>query len=218
MAQGRVRAVTTTSVPLQVLQQPQVSQQVQIPATAAPAVRLSLKPASRNPGRVDGAWWPRSRDLARELPALVAELDRVWGRITRVTVHRGMWPDVPPAVPTGTHTVRLGWFDIEQEPDDLCLLSYTVGRWDLLVVPPECDPDRAARLMATACDVHNHQSTRALMADAAGVGAEALVTGPPTGAAAGDGSTRRALRASVARSRAASWPVPLVLDAPAVRS
>jgi hypothetical protein len=60
--------------------------------------------------------------------------------------------------------VSVGWFDAEQEPDDLLLLSYTVGRWDLLIVPPECDPDRAARLMSAAADVHNKQSAGELMA------------------------------------------------------
>ena len=40
------------------------------------------------------------------------------------------------------------WFDAEQSPHDLCLFSYSVGRWDLLVIPPECDPSRTDRLMA----------------------------------------------------------------------
>ena len=127
------------------------------------AARLELRAASRIRGRVDGAWWPRSRDMARELPPLVAVLDQVWGRITRVTVHEGMWPDLPAKVAAAGHVVRLGWFDSEQEPADLCLLSFTVGRWDLLVIPPECDPDRAAQLMAAATDVHNGRSPSALL-------------------------------------------------------
>jgi hypothetical protein len=206
LARGRVRAVTTISIPAE----------ADVAAAPAPSLRLSLKPVSGNPSKVDGAWWPRSRDLARELPPLVAELDQVWGRITRVTVHQGMWPDLPSAVPAGVHTVRLGWFDVEQEADDLCLLSYTVGRWDLLVVPPECDPERAARLMSAASDVRNTQSTSALMADAAPLGRDPSATAPAATAAAEDESVRRALRASVARSRAASWPVPLDLDAPLI--
>ena len=126
-------------------------------------VRLELRPASRIRGRVDGAWWPRSRDMARELPPLVEVLDRVWGRITRVTVHEGMWPELPARIPLGTHVVRLGWFDSEQEPADLSLFSYQVGRWDLLVIPPECDSVRAAELMAAATDVHNAGSPSALL-------------------------------------------------------
>lgn len=135
-----------------------------VPPSQPPlAVRLELRGASRIRGRVDGAWWPRSRDMALELPPLVAVLDRVWGRITRVTVHEGMWPDLPAKVAAGGHVVRLGWFDAEQDPADLCLLSFTVGRWDLLVIPPECDPARAAQLMAAATDVHNARGPGALL-------------------------------------------------------
>ncbi|MFC1439633.1 DUF5994 family protein [Streptacidiphilus sp. N1-10] len=126
-------------------------------------VRLELKPTSRIRGRVDGAWWPRSRDMAQELPPLVEVLDRVWGRITRVTVHEGMWPDLPSRVPVGRRIVRLGWFDTEQEQADLSLFSYQVGRWNLLVIPPECDPARAALLMAAATDVHNPAGADALL-------------------------------------------------------
>ncbi len=141
--------------------------------TPAPAVRISLKPAGESRGLLDGAWWPRSRDLASELPSLIAVLDEHWGRITHLTVNVRMWPFIPAKVLTGSHVLRLGWFDTEQEPADLCLLSYHTGRWDLLVIPPECDPARAARLMAAAADAHNIQSASALLADA----------GPDAGAA-----------------------------------
>ena len=152
-ARGRVRTVTTISIPPEA-----------VPVVPPPSgLRLELRDASRIRGRVDGAWWPRSRDMAQELPPLVEVLDRVWGRITRVTVHEGMWPDLPAKVAVGAHVVRLGWFDSEQESADLCLFSYTVGRWDLLVIPPECDPERAAQLMAAATDVHNPRSPGALL-------------------------------------------------------
>lgn len=133
--------------------------------TATAGVRMLLKPECADRGMVDGAWWPRSRDLARELPSLVAVLDECWGRITRVAVNVRTWPEIPEKVPAGIHTVSVGWFDAEQDPDALLLLSYTVGRWDLLVVPPECEPDRAARLMSAAADVHNRQSAAELMTD-----------------------------------------------------
>ena len=35
--------------------------------------RLSLKPSSSLKGAVDGAWWPRSKDPAIELRALIEE-------------------------------------------------------------------------------------------------------------------------------------------------
>ncbi|WP_406511297.1 DUF5994 family protein [Streptomyces sp. NBC_00161] len=111
--------------------------------------RLSLAPRTTLAGRLDGAWWPYSRDLEAELPPLVAALDEPWGRVTRVTVNPICWPVVPRKVPVGGRVLHVGWFT-EQDPDKLILLSYTVGRWDLLVIPPETEPAAAARLMAAA--------------------------------------------------------------------
>ena len=149
-----------------------VSIQPEQVATSPSAARISLKPLkafTEHPGMVNGAWWPQSRDLAVELPPLVAALDKAWGRINRVTVNLHMWPQIPRKVPTGSHVIRVGWYDAEQDPHDVCLISYSHApyRWDLLVIPPETDPERAAHLMATASDVHNMQTASALIADAA---------------------------------------------------
>lgn len=133
--------------------------------TADSAVRFALKPESEHPGIVQGAWWPRTRDLAAELPPLIAVLDANWTEITRATVNVAMWPDIPNVLRAGKHNVHIGWFDTEQQPDDLCVLTYLAGRWDLLVIPPETEPERAALLMAAAADVDNHQTSSALMAD-----------------------------------------------------
>ncbi|MGY4387793.1 DUF5994 family protein [Streptomyces virginiae] len=111
--------------------------------------RLSLTPKTTLAGQLDGAWWPRSRDLEAELPALAAALDETWGRITRVSVNPSRWPVVPRTVAVDGRVLHVGWFT-EQDPDKLILLSYTVGRWDLLVIPPETEPAAAARLMAAA--------------------------------------------------------------------
>ncbi|WP_420717165.1 DUF5994 family protein [Streptomyces sp. H27-G5] len=113
-----------------------------LPAPPRPA-RLALTPKSPLGGQLDGAWWPRTRDLVAELPLLVAALDETWGRITRVTVNPDRWPVIPHTVPVDGRTVHVGWFT-EQDPDKLILLSYTIGRWDLLVVPPPHRPPRPA--------------------------------------------------------------------------
>ena len=140
-----------------------------VAAAPAPAVRLRLKRASTHPGMVNGAWWPRSRDLTLELPPLIAELDEAWGPIYHATVQVGMWPDIPKHVPTGEHVVRVGWFDAEQDPNDICLLSLRGGaRWDLLVIPPEFDPEAAERAMAAASTVGDFQTASALLEAARG--------------------------------------------------
>ncbi|WP_330297277.1 DUF5994 family protein [Streptomyces sp. NBC_00503] len=137
-------------------------------ATELPA-RLSLTPKTVLAGQLDGAWWPRSRDLEAELPPLAAALEEPWGRITRVTVNPVRWPAVPHTVPADGRTLHVAWFT-EQDPDKLILLSYTVGRWDLLVIPPETEPAAAARLMAAAAIPGSVLTASVLMANEAAIG------------------------------------------------
>ncbi|MFE7170271.1 DUF5994 family protein [Streptomyces sp. NPDC057616] len=119
---------------------------------AAPAARLALKIDGPSRGLLDGAWWPRSRDLLNELPALTDALDPLWGRITRIAVNPKYWPIIPRQVPVDGHIVKVGWFTPEIDPHKLLLLSYGTGRWDLLVIPPETGAEAAARLMAAASE------------------------------------------------------------------
>ncbi|MCG8966296.1 DUF5994 family protein [Streptomyces sp. CL12-4] len=135
--------------------------------SSSSSLRLSLAPVGSAPGLLDGAWWPRSRDLAAELPSLLALLDPLWGRITRVTVNPVHWPVVPRKVPIAGHVVKVGWFLAEQDPHELLLLSYRVGRWNLLVIPPATPPVSAAWLMAAASDPLSMSTASRLMAEAA---------------------------------------------------
>jgi hypothetical protein len=135
----------------------------------APAARIRIKPPSDHRGMVDGAWWPRTRDLSRELPLLIAALEREtgWSTIHHATVNVRMWPEFPKKIRTGSHVVRVGWFDAEQDPNDICLISISRGgRWDLLVVPPQLDPESAVRLMVRASTPGNTQTASALLATA----------------------------------------------------
>ncbi|MEH0471687.1 DUF5994 family protein [Streptomyces sp. B21-097] len=117
-----------------------------------PTARLALKPVSPSPGHVepDGAWWPRSRDLTHELSALADVLDPLWGRITHIAVNPRYWPTLPRKILVNGHVVEVGWFTSEQDPHKILPLSYTAGRWDLLVIPPETSAPSAARLVAAA--------------------------------------------------------------------
>ncbi|MFI6663041.1 DUF5994 family protein [Streptomyces sp. NPDC050523] len=133
----------------------------------APTARLALRPVSPPPehAELDGAWWPRSRDMTQELPALADVLDPLWGRITRIAVNARYWPNLPRRIFVNGHVVKVGWFTSELDPHMILLLSYTAGRWDLLVIPPETTVPSAARLMAAASAGTGPQSTAsALMA------------------------------------------------------
>jgi uncharacterized protein DUF5994 len=130
-------------------------------------LRVSLAAQGSRPARIDGAWWPYSRDLTAELPALTGVLDAYWDRITRVTVNPAHWPVIPRKVQVAGHVVKVGWFAQEQDPHQLMLLSYRTGRWDLLVIPPETPEDTAAWLMAAAADPRRTVTGSALMDEAA---------------------------------------------------
>jgi hypothetical protein len=139
------------------------------PNTPPLSARLSLTPETTLPGLLDGAWWPSSRDLEAELPSLVDALEGRWGRITRVIVSPTYWPVVPHKVAVAGRSVHVGWFT-EQDPDKVILLSYTVGRCDLLVIPPETGPDAAARLMTAAAVPGSVLTAGVLMSDETATG------------------------------------------------
>ncbi|WTW95893.1 DUF5994 family protein [Streptomycetaceae bacterium NBC_01309] len=114
----------------------------------APA-RFALAPAGRSRSRIDGAWWPRSRDLAAELPSLSVAMGDV-GVITRATVNPTHWQGIPRQVRVSGRALKVGWFADEQDEHEIMLLSYHAARWELLVVPPETDPAVAELLMDAA--------------------------------------------------------------------
>lgn len=112
------------------------------------AARLVLGSASRF-GRPDGAWWPRTRDLARELVELADVIDPLWGRLTHVAVNPRHWQPLPHGlVVVNGYEVAVDRFTEVLNPHRILLQSYTAGRWDLLVVPPPTSASSAAPLMA----------------------------------------------------------------------
>lgn len=152
-----------------------------------PTARLALKPVSPSPGQIelDGAWWPRSRDLSDELPALADVLDPLWGRITRIAVNPRYWPVIPQRIFVNGYVVKVGWFTTELDPHKILLLSGTSGPWDLLVIPPEVSAPSAARLMAAASASTTPQSTATALLTAE------LVDAPSTSADADTGRPDR---------------------------
>ncbi|MCX5208218.1 DUF5994 family protein [Kitasatospora sp. NBC_00240] len=137
---------------------------VNTPRTPAAPLRLTLTPDGAAAGRLDGAWWPRSDDLLAELPSLAKELDGRWGRVTRVTLNPAHWPVIPPRIPVAGHVVHAGWFQQEQDPNEIMVRSYAPLRLDLLVIPPRTDEAAAAELMASAADPANTLTASDLLA------------------------------------------------------
>ncbi|MEU7035607.1 DUF5994 family protein [Streptomyces sp. NPDC046237] len=114
---------------------------------------LRLQTTGSREGVLDGAWWPRSRTVGGELPALIEALTAHLGPITRVGLDTAAWEEVPTRVVVGDRVVHLDSFPVG---DDTVLI--TRGESDhfaLLVVPPDTTPDAARDAMARAVDAGN---------------------------------------------------------------
>jgi hypothetical protein len=115
--------------------------------------RLRLKPKAPTCGYVDGAWWPRSTDLAAELPDLLAVLSVRLGPIERVAYNVTEWAPAVTKLRTGGRAVRLDGYR-RQPNDTIEVVAIGRGKIALLVVPPDTDPEHAhATLMAAAAPV-----------------------------------------------------------------
>ncbi|WP_199551484.1 DUF5994 family protein [Streptomyces sp. N35] len=102
-----------------------------------PLLRLHLAPATGGPRAIDGVWWPRSYDLLRELPVLLAGLPPTWGHITSVRLNGALWATAPGRLLVAGQVVRLRRSPAANGTAGIVLLSPGRGRWDLLVVPPD---------------------------------------------------------------------------------
>jgi hypothetical protein len=114
-------------------------------------VRVSLRAgAGADDSPFDGGWFPRSRDLAVEVPELVAELDRRGIRVERFTYPLDPWAPAPRKLVVSGRVVRTGGFR-SMDPQVVCL-TWDGGRRraDLLVVPPETDVLTGARALRLA--------------------------------------------------------------------
>ncbi|MFF5449130.1 DUF5994 family protein [Streptomyces sp. NPDC012888] len=118
---------------------------------------LRLETTHSRQGVLDGAWWPRTRDVEREVPALVSVLAEHLGPITRVGLDAAAWNEIPTRLIVDDRVVHLDSFPVG---DDTVLI--TRGDKDhfvLMVVPPDTEPDAARTAMARA--VHADNTTQA---------------------------------------------------------
>ncbi|MFC9680300.1 DUF5994 family protein [Streptomyces sp. NPDC056948] len=109
---------------------------------------VRLETTHERQGVLDGAWWPRSRDIAAELPGLISALTEYLGPITRVGLDAGAWEGLPTRMTIDDRVVHIDSF---AAGDDTVLI--TRGEQDLfslLVVPPRATPDAARAAMAEA--------------------------------------------------------------------
>lgn len=152
-------------------------------------LRLMLKPeigpTVASTGHVDGAWWPRSRDLAAEVRLLAKALAAWLGRVERVSYNLAVWGDTVRRIRVDGAPVRLAGYR-SQDPDTVDVLGHT-HRITLLVVPPEETEVAGQRAMMLAADPTDTDSPTQLLV-ASGVRVAAPI--PEARAAADDAQGR----------------------------
>ncbi|MDR7169120.1 hypothetical protein J2W56_002861 [Nocardia kruczakiae] len=123
------------------------SNRLREPAATRRPARLRLKPEDRHSAYIDGAWWPRSADLATELPELLAALTT--RQVDRIVYDPDSWSPPPRQVTVGDHSISL-------EPYRFRLRNtmYVVGADSavtvLRVILPSADRQTAYRAMVDA--------------------------------------------------------------------
>lgn len=114
--------------------------------------RFSWTPSLGRGFRLDGGWWPGTPDPIAEYPGLAgAVAERGYGRIAYLQANTNDWAQHPPTVSLRGRTVPVGWFSMLFEHLLIVDCEYRL-RLTLLVVPPACGAEVAARALAMAAD------------------------------------------------------------------
>lgn len=147
------------------------------PNTQSARVPLRLRMSARaGHDRLDGAWWPQSRDLAVELADLVDHFPTASGRITRVVFSPPDWDEAPVRqVTVAAGTVKIGSFP----RDDTHLMQVKTSDHallHLLVVPPGTPQAPAEAALLAAAAQGNAAGAEHLLATAAASQREASDT------------------------------------------
>jgi hypothetical protein len=121
-------------------------------STEQPVIsRLSLCDSANLQGAVDGAWWPQSTDLKRELPDLVIVLGRLIGPVRRVIYDPNSWPPTPSRIVRGGTATSVDPYRLVAG-DTIYLLGTHSRAAVLFVVPPTTPPPAAHRVLRMVAD------------------------------------------------------------------
>lgn len=121
---------------------------------SATSARVSFRQPVTRTGFIDAGWWPRSRDLTAELPALLAVL---W-TASRVSYSPDFWNEAPRRLQVEGRVVRLGGFNHLSPLLLTAVDARNNDRIDFLVIPPETEPRialRALELASTADELNS---------------------------------------------------------------
>jgi uncharacterized protein DUF5994 len=152
------------------------------PPPRPPRVMLKpqIGPKVSATGYVDGAWWPRSRDLAAQAPRLAQALGPCLGKITGISYNLTAWGPTIRKLRVDGAALRLAGYRF-QDADTVDVLGRT-HRITLLVVPPQATETAGDQAMVRASAAGNTDNPSQLLTDC-GVRAAPAADAP---AASGD--------------------------------
>lgn len=136
-----------------------------LPDDSATRVAYRVSRPGREPS-LHGVWWPRSNDLAAELPAVVESLDRR-GFVTEwVSFSRKTWGGAGRQLLIAGRVIRTASY--RAIDPNMVSLSGRDGRAriDLLVVPPGVRPSAAAQAFSRVVDWDNRMTASEVLASA----------------------------------------------------
>jgi hypothetical protein len=139
------------------------------PPSTARALRLTMITERVHHGVLHGAWWPRGRDLATELPALIAGLD-AWlnttapgEHVSRILMRLSSWDAVPARVHIAGRRVRMAWSSAV-DAHGIGITSSAGNQFDLLVIPPTAPARQAGIAAGQAINPTNALNPTAILA------------------------------------------------------
>ncbi|GAA2739210.1 MULTISPECIES: DUF5994 family protein [Kitasatospora] len=132
-------------------------------------VLLRLETTQSREGVLDGAWWPRSRNIAAELPGLVRALTEHLGPVASVGLDADAWDDVPASLVVDGRSVHLDRYPVGD--DTVIITRGERDHFSLLVVPPQANQEAALAAMARAVRTGGTDSARQILI-ATGIGSQ----------------------------------------------
>ena len=115
-----------------------------------------------------GAWWPRTRRAADELPVMLRAAQQRFRSILGVTLSLQEWPGTDIGAQYCGSRTKLNWYGLPSR--DLAVLHVDgLRRINLLVVPPDTDESIALTAMLMASAPGNTRMPHELLAEASAI-------------------------------------------------
>lgn len=112
--------------------------------------------------RLDGAWWPYSRDLESEMSELVQQFPATHAPISRAVYSRPDWDTAPHKVTAARRVVKVGSFP--RDDTHVLVVELSDGRrLTLLVVPPDFTPGQGEEALLAGSTAGNRHTAAELL-------------------------------------------------------